>query len=167
MELLAHGFKTLPRRVAVMAENFSKARFREQGWHDKTLERWQKRKGNTDPSRGTLIKSGALARSIKGSSKGYTITISSSMPYAKAHNEGLDKTVSETVATHTRKAHTRKAHTRGGRKVAAVRIEAHTVGSFTRKRHISLPKRQFIGSSDKLFRSIDKIVHTIINNALK
>lgn len=170
LDKLSDAIKKLPRRVAVVIENFSKERFREQSWKSTTVEPWKKRKHDkaTDNGRAILVKSGRLRRSIKARAVGFDITESSDVPYAEAHNDGFSGDVSETVSSHSRKSYKRKSYTRSdGRVVDAVDVNAHQVGQFTRKRNLNLPKRQFIGQSASLDKVITDIIEQEISNALK
>lgn len=53
-------------------------------------EKWKRRKGDTDETRGLLVQSGTLRRSIRSRimEGGKGVEITSSVPYAKIHNEG-------------------------------------------------------------------------------
>lgn len=53
-------------------------------------EKWKRRKGDTDETRGLLVQSGTLRRSIRSQimEGGKGVEITSSVPYAKIHNEG-------------------------------------------------------------------------------
>lgn len=162
--------RQLPARVAVVAENFSKQRFREQGWKGVALEPWKKRKRDKprDNGRAILVKSGALRRSIKARASGMNVIISSDSPYAEAHNEGFSGSVSETVGAHSRKGHERKGYTRSdGRKVAAVHVKQYEVGAFVRKRNVDLPQRQFIGPSAALDKEVCALIESEINRVFK
>lgn len=170
LDKLSDAIKKLPRRVAVVAENFSKERFREQGWKSTTVEPWKKRKHDKakDTGRAILVKSGRLRRSIKARAVGFDITVSSDVPYAQAHNDGFSGDVSETVSSHSRKSHKRKSYTRSdGRVVDAVDVKAHQVGQFTRKRNFNLPQRQFIGQSASLDNEIIKVIEREISDVFK
>lgn len=170
LEKVAKMLRHLPRKVAVVAENFSKERFREQGWKDTSWQPWRKRRGDkaSDQGRAILVKSGALRRSIKATARGMSVIVSTHLPYAEAHNEGFNGTVSETVGSHSRKSHKRKGYTRSdGRKFEAVQVKEHTIGSFTRKRNINLPARRFIGQSTVLDKEVTALISADIDKAFK
>jgi phage gpG-like protein len=77
--------------------------FRKQGFVDETVEYWKPRKGGfyggiaalrkrerMDSRRAILVKSGALRKSIRYYRSGLgQVTITSNLPYANAHNEGV------------------------------------------------------------------------------
>lgn len=75
------------------AKNHFVRSFRNQGFTDQSLQRWQARKRVDRGVRGNraiLVKSGDLRRSIRIVSKTLTsVTIGSDLPYAKVHNDGL------------------------------------------------------------------------------
>lgn len=164
--------KQLKAFVSVMgteAKNHFVKSFRNQGFEDETIKRWQSRKGEISGgiarvrkkdkgSRAILVKSGDLRRSIRVISKNYdSVTLGSDLPYAQIHNDG---------GVVYRRAHKRTAtitsHVRGsggfvngvwkqGRKQKIQLAGArHNVSSSAFK----MPKRQFIGHSRKL---IDKL----------
>ncbi len=76
--------------VARTAENHFKDNFRQGGFLNDYLEKWEPRK-EADPGRAILVKSGRLKRSIvaEPGSNFKRITVSSDVPYAKRHNEGF------------------------------------------------------------------------------
>lgn len=85
----------LPRVVSEMGaigQNHFVKSFRNQGFEDSSVVKWQPRK-REDRSRGgfraILVKTGALRRSIRKTRLGkYGVTLLSDLPYAKIHNEG-------------------------------------------------------------------------------
>lgn len=56
-------------------------------------EHWARRKFSDDESRGLLIRTGDLRRSIKTETAGHSVIFSSDLPYAAIHNEGGTITV--------------------------------------------------------------------------
>lgn len=56
-------------------------------------QKWARRRYNDDESRGMLVQSGTLRRSITGSVTQNSVVIESSVPYARIHNEGGSITV--------------------------------------------------------------------------
>lgn len=118
--------------------HFTKS-FRNQGFEDNAIERWQPRKNEISGgiarvrkrdrgSRAILVKSGALRRSLyKYRSGAYQITIASPLIYAKVHNDGL------------------KAGRSG----------------------FKMPKRQFVGYSTKLSLKIERMIERKIQQVWK
>lgn len=157
---LARVYKTLPRKIAVAAVNFSKESFRQQGWQDGGLQKWKPRKmttGRKSDNRAVLVKSGRLRRSIRATSvTDRQIVIGTDVPYAQIHNEGFTGEITQNVGTHTR-----KEHTRSGRKV-----QAATIRAYTRKRKLNMPKRQFMGPSETLNRQIGDSIRQTFDDVL-
>lgn len=155
----------LPARIAVLAVNFSKDRFAQKNWIDSVANPWKKtnkRKGST------LVASGRLKRSIrKISVTPSRVTIGTDVPYARAHNEGLEISGTERVRSFTRKKHRRKSHIRGGKRIKAQIVDSHKVNSFTRKYKRKFAKRQFIGKSKRLNNDIKGLVNSEINRAIR
>lgn len=82
--------------MGVEAKNFYQKSFEKQGFTDRVLEKWKKRKPrmrggiNIDAGRAILVKSGDLRRSIRVISKTLTtVTVGSNLKYAPVHNLGL------------------------------------------------------------------------------
>lgn len=81
----------LPKILGNEAVNFFKKSFKNQGWEDKNLVKWKKRKNNFDAGRAILVKSGDLRRSIVKNVGIKRVVISTNVPYAKKHNYGLGR----------------------------------------------------------------------------
>lgn len=168
LDAVLQTYQKLPTEIATIAVNFSKERFRDQAWLDKTKHAWKPRKkmrGRSGRASQTLlVKSGRLKRSIR-KIKATTdeVIIGTDAEYAEIHNEGgkIDKTVN--VKAHTVRSHRREAHTRT-RSGRTEKIKAQTIKSFRVKAHIrkmntKIPSRRFIGESFTLIRRIE--LHTI------
>lgn len=160
----------LPPVLATVCVNYFKDSFRRQGWRDKGLKAWAKRKNSKGSAgRGILIKRGHLRNSIRKLIATWKITeVGTSLPYAAAHNEGFSGTVQ--VRQHTRNQYEKK-RTKIGRGVYNIKTREEatrtrvdkvatgtkfTVRSHTRK--MNIPQRQFMGDSEMLSIKID---HTI------
>jgi phage gpG-like protein len=77
------------RIMGIDARNHFVKNFEKQGFDDDSVHAWQKRK-ITDEGRAILVKSGDLRRSIKvDKTSTDKVVISSDLPYARIHNEGL------------------------------------------------------------------------------
>jgi len=137
--------KRIPARVAVVAFNFSKERFEKKNWIDRASERWKK----TEKNKGsTLVASGRLKRFIrKISVTSKRIIIGTDIPYARAHNDGIEIKGIEQVRSYTRRAHRRRSYIRNGKRIKSQNVKSHRVKSFSRKYHRKFVKRQFIGYS--------------------
>jgi phage gpG-like protein len=78
--------------MGVLAANHFTTSFRNQGFTDESLQRWQPRK-RTERSRmgnrAILVKSGRLRRSIRSKRFGFlSVKILTDVPYASVHNNG-------------------------------------------------------------------------------
>jgi phage gpG-like protein len=164
-EDVENALQTIPNRVATLAVNFTKERFREKNWFDETAEAWpktSKRKGST------LIASGRLRNSIrKISIMPDSITIGTDVPYAQIQNEGGEISGTETVKQHRVKSHYRRSHMRKGKRIKRQLVKAHTVRAYSRRYNRKYPKRQFIGQSQELLRRVDKLIQDEIDNVLR
>jgi len=130
-------------------ENFRRGGFFAQGT-------WPKRAGNIDQGRGVLVGKGGgrkLSRSLQVKVANGVATIFTLVPYAKAHNEGVDEVVS--ISAHNVRAHTRK------RKGKRYKVKAHGRGGH--RKRMRLPQRQFMGRH----QSLDKMLSNILNDHLK
>lgn len=122
-------FRALPTLAGNIALNHYESSWDREGYLSRRITRWPKRKrpdGN-EARRGQrkiLVKTGRLRRSLQMRVAGGRVTIFTDAPYAQAHNEGFQGTVTQRV----------KAHTRLGRPVRA----------HTRKVRMNLPRRQFM-----------------------
>lgn len=82
----------IPVLVSNNSKNFFLQSFRNQGFTDNSLEKWQKRdnRARRSSGRAILVDTGALRRSIKVSQSSFNkIVITSNLPYAAVHNYGL------------------------------------------------------------------------------
>lgn len=88
------------------------------------------------------------------------VVVGTDVPYAKAHNEGADIKSTAFVPAHMRKAHKVKAHTKRvfGRsvRVPAQQRSATQVKGHSRQMNTTIKKRQFIGHSPDLMKSIER-----------
>ncbi len=167
LDALTTAYSRIPNEVATIAVNFSKERFREQAWLDKTKHPWKprkrKRRGGKNRSQTLLVDKGHLKRSIRKISATLDLVkVGTDVPYAQIQNEGGEIKETVTVKTHTRKAHTRQ---REGRKKE--KVSSHTVKSHRRKMNVKIPARQFIGNSYALERRIYLHIASRFAKALK
>lgn len=167
--------RRIPRIIGNHAVNFYKENFRRQGFLDRTISPWARRKttaGRRSDNRGILIGkgSGRLWRSIRMTEATMNrIVIRSETPYAIAHNEGFTGTVN--VRAHHRNTYGKAKASHLSRKgnvvetnvkyVAATgQVKAHT-------RKMDLPKRQFIGESatlrDELYKRMNQEIRKAFN----
>jgi phage gpG-like protein len=178
------------------AKSFFVENFRKQGFDDKNVEKWPKRKKTERKGRGKyakgedgkrdknsvrsvksgraiLVKSGDLRRSIirnPANRAALSVKISTDLPYAKVHNNG------ETINVSGRKG--------SGTIARSIRGSAgFKDGKFTRGRAkrvtfqgkeyttgayaIKMPKRQFMGDSYNLNERIKKIIVKRLDKTFK
>ena len=75
--------------AGTLAMNHYKMSFVNQGFTDKSLKRWKRRKNNVDPDRAILIKTGRLRDSIGYRKTSPTkLEFKTTVEYAQIHNEG-------------------------------------------------------------------------------
>lgn len=151
----------MPGVLATVAMNYFKDSFRRRGWRDRTLDPWARRKSNgkRDRGRAILVQSGRLRNSIRIQQADIRkIVIATSTPWAEAHNEGVNKTV--TVKRHTRGTYTREKEQYTTRKgTTRTRTLSRKSGEYEVRSHsrkMRLPKRQFMGDSEIMFRKLDR-----------
>ncbi len=163
LDQLAQMFKHLPRAAGNIAVNFFKDRFRRKGWHDTHFEKWPERK-RVDPRRkragrrAVLVKTGRLRRSIRVSRLSFkSFTISTDVPYAPAHNEGLTIDHPGGTAYFFKKG-----------KIVWVSNKAAKNKRFkrTKPHKIPIPKRKFIGRSKLLDDRITKLITKSIEDII-
>lgn len=140
-------------------------------------EKWKRRKGDTDETRGLLVQSGTLRRSIRSQimEGGKGVEITSSVPYAKIHNEGGSITVTRRMKGYFwikyRQAvggiaRTKARKARNGRKNRQISRDAEFYKAMALKKtgsRIMIPRRQFIGRHPDL----EKLLHEIAVENLK
>ena len=162
--------------MGVEAKNHFTANFRKQGFEDESLKRWEARKGEINGgiakvrgrSRGVLIKTGTLRRSIQFNKRGkYKVSISTGgLPYAKLQNEGgiiyrKAHKSSKTITARVRGSagFVNGVWTKGRSKKVQLKGASYNVKGSSFK----MPKRQFIGNSGKLNRKIISKLKSKIN----
>jgi phage gpG-like protein len=158
--------RNLPMLVSGIAEQEFKENFKRQGYRDGNgVKKWKKRNPDTRPGRAILIKSGRLKRGFKKRPDANTARVINDVPYAKAHNEGDQSTVS--IKGHTRtltKANARftniKAKKAYTKKIKTTRRD-HLVKAHSRKNN--LPARPFMVTTPALLKDIDSRIQKDIN----
>lgn len=161
----------LPRLISNAAVNHFKDGFRKQGWDDNVVTAWKKRKGNKDPGRSILVKSGRLRRSFTSVVAHNRITVTNDAPYAHIHNEGGSFDGGSRTLSFKR---VDKLVTIRGKKTVKMGLELTKSGS---KRtvaqqkvtlgQINMPKRKFMGESENLNEKNGQIISKTIKSALR
>jgi phage gpG-like protein len=166
LDALSDSYRKLPNEIAATAVNFSKERFRDQAWLDKTKENWKprarRRAGSSKKSQTLLVNTGRLKRGMrKISATQDSVIIGNDVPYAQIQNDGGVIEGTATVNEYTKREYQRK---RKGRKET---VRSHKVGSHTRKMKIKIPSRRFIGNSYTLERRLYLLIASRFAKALK
>ncbi|MFL0089867.1 phage virion morphogenesis protein [Tenacibaculum maritimum] len=161
--------RTLPVVVSNIALNDFKTNFKRQGYVNehgvfipwrKTSKKKSRTFGRRSKSKGILIGSGRMLRSMRTASTYDEARVVSNLLYAAAHNEGFKGSVN--VSSHKRNRYakrTEKTRTRSGkyrnRTVTTVKntgeVKAH-------KRKMNIPKRPFMTTSKTINDEIEKYV---------
>jgi phage gpG-like protein len=175
----ANKFPRLAAREAlkVFDENFDNG-----GFTNKIFIRWKPRKdrdgnngrklgdGGKQQGRALLIKTGRLRRSLRiGSVNSKQVKLvagNQDVDYAGIHNQGGTITGSVTVKAHTRNHfEIDEVSKPGARKPKYVKISTGSsqVKAHTRKMNTKIPRRQFMGASEKLNDRVARIFFNNIN----
>lgn len=166
-----------PAMLGNEAVNFFTDSFRRQGWLGDRFTPWQKRKNDgRRKGRAILIDRGRLRRGNRiVSNSGGVVIIGNDAPYAKAHNDGLRGTVTQTVRQHTRKSlskkiaiiKTRSLKNRTNISFGKYQTGDHVVRSHTRTMRLNLPQRRFMGNSPYLTTRLSRILNAEFNKGLR
>lgn len=177
MDAVSKVYKRMPNDIAIIAVNFSKERFRDQAWLDRTREPWKQRSRKREGkkrSQTLLIDKGRLKRSIrKVLVSPNLIIIGTDVAYAQAQNDGFKGTVTQNVKSYKRGLTKfgvtgRKALKRSTRiEFGRVRTGTTTVRAHKRTIHQNIPARPFIGQSEALERRIFMHVYYKFEEVLK
>lgn len=167
MDALSGAVDKYPKRAGVMAVNFSKERFRAQNWIDNHTEPWKRRQLRPG-GRGTLIKSGSLKRRtriVRSNSK--NTIIGNDHPAAEAHNEGAKIMVTDKMRRMWWAKYYELAPEKGSKKKPKPEALYYRNLALTKKKFITIPRRQFMGESAYLSRQIERQMAADFNKALK
>ncbi|CAA0260182.1 conserved hypothetical protein [Tenacibaculum maritimum] len=163
--------RTLPVVVSNIALNDFKTNFKRQGYVNehgvfipwrKTSKKKSRTFGRRSKSKGILIGSGRMLRSMRTASTYDEARVVSNLLYAAAHNEGFKGSVN--VSSHKRNRYA-KTRTRNRTKKGQIdrRFKTETVVSGTtkikaHKRKMNIPKRPFMTTSKTINDEIEKYV---------
>jgi phage gpG-like protein len=150
---LQKAVTTLPDVLGNEAVIWIKQNFRRQGYPGESFQAWKPRKANArrNKGRGILIDSSRLSRSPRKMRVGpLRVDVGTDVPYAKAHNDGVDQMV--TVRSHQRnKIGNIKVSTgKSGQPFKNKKGITGTSNVRSHQRHMRLPQRRFIGASPVL-----------------
>lgn len=166
----------LPRYVGKTAVDFFKENFRQGGWRDGGLKRWQPPKrfnerGNAAAQYGPLLsRQNELMNSIDYRIQGNLIIISTDKPYAKIHNEGGPMNITIPITHQMRRFAWAKMYeaNRNGDTDKAGRWKALAL---TKKSSVNvqytMPQRQFMGNSAELKNEIETLIQRHLKSILE
>lgn len=143
-----YALTRFPSTAGNIALRFINGNFRAGGFQGKSFERWKK---GTKKNGTTLVDSGAMRAANYYTTQPGQTTVKNNMPYAKAHNEGLEETV--TIKAHTRHKHRgdvlKEKYTNKKGKSATRTIKL-TIGEGVKShsRKMKIPKRQFMPTNE-------------------
>ena len=120
-------------------------------------EHWARRKYNNDESRGLLIRTGALRRSIKTETTGHSVVFSSDLPYAAIHNEGGTITVTRKMKRYFWYLY-RQLTDNYRRNPTEEALFCKRMALKRARCRIVMPRRRFIGMHPEVERIIREIV---------
>lgn len=162
--------RSLPMEVSVLASNHFKKNFRRQGSYDEagSFHRWKPRKNNKrGRGRAILVRSGRLKRGIVPSPLNDTARVVNAVPYAQAHNEGEEGSVS--VKAHSRNRYSRSKEGTGVYSVKSRKERMRTVRSKSGaskvrayQRKMNLPARPFMRTDAVLIRAIQSTINRML-----
>lgn len=165
---LKEVFENLPAWAGNAALNFYKDSWRRQGYIDRGFQRWPGRKA-PEESRGILMKSGALRRSIRLRTGLGWWEVYTDSKYAKAHNEG--ETIKQTVTARQRR-YFWAMHAKYKKAGLTSQAENWKRMALSKTLTIKMPRRQFMdvpGGQPSVFLQKRIVMHIerAIGSALK
>lgn len=147
--------RTIPHKAAITMVNFFKRNFNVGGFVDVPFKRWKK---STYPgARATMVRSGNTRREIKKiqvSQSRVVVGIANHNHYAKIHNEGGKILITPKMRRFfwAKYKETGKDYWKGL--------------ALTKKTHIDIPQRKFIGESKALEKTLDRMLIAELRKAL-
>ena len=147
--------KSMPQKLAITMTNFFKRNFQAGGFVDVPFQKWKK--SNYPGARKTMVKSGNTRREIKKiqvSESRIVVGIANHNHYAKIHNEGGKVPI------------TPKMRRFFWAKYKETGKEYWKFLAITKKTEIDIPKREFIGDSKALEKTIDRMLISELKKAL-
>ncbi len=162
-------------RAATMAVTFFKENFRRQGFLDKSLTPWKKRVQGTPGNNQLLIKRGFLRRGViqkKVTQTQAIVGVDPSIKYAEIQNNGGQIPITNKM----RRFFWAMYYKNGGGKEVGKSVRATTLNgaaefwknlALTKKTHIEVTARPFIGDSATLEHNIVDMFDTEIYKILK
>lgn len=126
-------------------------------------EKWKRRRYDpTGKERGILTKSGSLRRSIISEVEGRRLIFTSSMPYAKIHNEGGAITVTARMKGYFWHKYKEETKRLKGKEMTEEGAFYRAMALKRRGSKIQIPRRMFLGKSAE----VEKIVRQVAEDCL-
>lgn len=144
-EIQNYAMTRFPSTAGNIALRFINGNFRAQGFQGQSFERWKKSKGEKGT---TLVDTGALRAANYYTTQPGQTTLKNNMPYAKAHNEGFEGTV--TIKAHSRnkyskaKKGTGKFTKTGKERMQTVTFKSGSSQVRAHQRKMNIKRRQFM-----------------------
>ncbi len=157
-ELKNYTENILPKKKANIILRYINGNFRAQGFQGTYFKKWKPNKKGTR----ILVKSGRLRAATTAIIGKGEVKIQNSMPYADAHNEGLNKKV--TVKAHTRNRYgktmigTGKLTKTGKERRKTVTFKSGESQVKTHKRQMNIPRRQFMPTAKRPSKTLEKAI---------
>lgn len=148
----------IPDRIAIQAVNFFKRNFELQGFVDKGVEKWKTLSNPADRSRQILRKRGTLKnaiRKIKAERNKVVVGVGSDVKYAALQNYGGQVPVTPKMRRYFWAMYKQTGQ------------DYYKGLALTKKTHLDIPARKFIGDSEGLVKNIDRMIATELKEALK
>lgn len=147
--------------IAQLLENSVRRNFREGGrpekWPASKRADGQAAYGNASGQ--TLVDTARLMNSIVGVGFKDRVEVGTNVAYAAAHNFGVDKEITQQV-----RQHVRRISQAFGKPIALKEV---TVKPHSRKRHLQLPKREFMLIQDDDWEDIGDVITAKLNHIIK
>ena len=153
------AFRTkIPDIVAILAVNFFKRNFELQGFMDNGVEKWKTLSNPADRSRQILRKRGTLKnaiRKITTERNKVIVGVGNDVKYAALQNYGGQIPITPKMRRYFWAMYKQ------------TKQEYYKGLALTKKKHLDIPARKFIGDSATLVKEIDKQIVEQINLAIK
>jgi phage gpG-like protein len=167
-EIQNYASNRFPTVAGNIALRFVNGNFRAGGFQGQSFDRWKK----SNKKRGsTLVDKGALRAANYYTTQPGQTTLKNNMPYAKAHNEGFEGTV--TVKAHTRnkygkkKTGTGKFTKSGKERMQTVTFKSGSGQVKSHQRKMKIPKRQFMPTKENDSPVLNKAVQREVVRDIK
>ena len=148
----------IPAKLAVTLVNFFKRNFDRGGFVDKPFKRWPDLQNPRDKGRSKLVKSGRLRRAIKKmqvSRNRVVVGVGSEIKYARIQNNGGNIPITPKMRRYFWAMYKQTGQ------------EYYKSLALTKKSHLTIPGRKFIGDSEALMITADRMIQKELKAALE